>query len=129
MDSVTVDVQDGISAALDRLGDAAAPLLLAVAKESAESIKADVQARIRRQTNGTGRTANAVTVDQVEGGYRVHSGDMQDRAANLPTWLEYGTKHMTPKPAWNAAILLQQGTHMRRLEDAMQAAIDGLGVG
>lgn len=127
MDSVTVEIEDGITKAFDRLGDAALSPLDAVAKAAAESIKAEVQSRIRRLTHGTGRTANAVTVEKVEGGYRVHSGDMQERAANLPIWLEFGTKHMMPRPAWNAAILLENGTYLRRVEEALQVTIDGLG--
>lgn len=118
---------DSLTPAFNRLGDVASVILLEIARETAESFKAGVQSRLRRQTHGTGQTANAVTVEQVEGGYRVHSGDMGDRAANLPIWLEFGTKHMTPKPAWEAERLLAQGTYLRRMEDGMQQAIDGLG--
>lgn len=119
--------QDSLTPAFNRLGDVASVILLAIAKETADALKAGVQSRLRRQTFGTGQTANAVTVERVEGGYRVHSGDMGDRAANLPIWLEFGTKHMTPRPAWEAERLLASGTYMRRVEDGLQQAIDGLG--
>lgn len=128
MADVTVTVEhDSLTAAFDRLGAQAQAVLLAIAKETADELKAEVQARLRRQTAGTGRTANAITVEKQDTGYRVHSGDMGDRAANLPIWLEFGTKHMTPKASWEAARLLLSGTYIRRVEDGMQRAIDGLG--
>lgn len=127
-DGVTVEIQDGISKAFDRLGDAAAPLLLAVAKEAADDFKSEVQSRLRRRwPGGTGRTAGAVSIEAVGGGYRVTSGDMGGRPDNLPVWLNYGTKFMTGEAAWDATRLLLAGTYTRRMEDAMQQAIDGLG--
>lgn len=128
MADVTVTVEhDSLTVAFDRLGAEAHAILMAIAKETADELKAEVQARLRRQTSGTGRTANAITVEKQDTGYRVTSGEMGDRPANLPIWLEFGTKHMTPKASWEAARLLLSGTYIRRVEDGMQRAIDGLG--
>lgn len=120
--------QDTLTPAFARLGDQAAVVLLGIAKDTADEFRAEVQSRLRRRwTGGTGRTANAVTVEKVEGGYRVTSGEMGDRAANLPLWLNYGTKHMTGEAAWDATRLLLSGGYMRKVEDGLQQAIDGLG--
>ena len=129
MDSVTVVVeQDTLTPALARLGAEADRVLKAIAKETAERIKDDAQGRLRRQTSGTGRTADAITVEEgADGYYKVTSGNMGDRPANLPIWLESGTKHMTAKPYFYGAVQLEAGTYLRRVEQAMQDAIDGLG--
>jgi len=121
---------DQITQAFDRLGDAAHAVLSELAMETANSLKAEMQGRLRRQTAGTGRTADAITVERTPDGYaRVSSGDMGSRAANLPIWLEFGTKHMTARPYFYGAIALEHGTYLRRVERALQDAIDGLGGG
>lgn len=128
MADVTVTVEhDSLTVAFDRLGAEAQAVLMAIARETADELKAEVQARIRRQTAGTGRTANAITVERQETGYRVTSGEQNPRPANLPIWLEFGTKHMTPRPAWEAARRLLSGTYVRRVESGLQRAINGLG--
>lgn len=120
--------QDTLTPAFARLGDQASAVLLAIAKETADDFKGEVQSRLRRRwTGGTGRTAEAVTVEKVEGGYRVTSGDMGDRPDNLPIWLNYGTKFMTGEAAWDATRLLLAGSYVRRVEEGLQRAIDGLG--
>lgn len=123
---VTFD-HDSLTAAFDRLGQEADAVLMEIARETADELKAEVQARLRRQTAGTGRTANAITVERQQTGYKVTSGDQNPRPANLPIWLEFGTKHMTPRPAWEAARLLLAGTYERRVANGLQRAIDGLG--
>lgn len=128
MDLVTVTVeQDTLTPAVERLPAALSSLLDAVARDTAHRLQAEVRARIRRQTAGTGQTEAAIVVEKIDGGYRVSSGNQGKRPAMLPIWLEYGTKHMHPRPAWAAAAALEEGTHRRRVEDAMQAAAEGLG--
>jgi hypothetical protein len=125
--SVTIE-HDTITQAMTRLGDAADAVLRDVARDTADKLKAEMQARLRRQTSGTGKTADAVTVETTEDGYaKVTSGEMGSRPANLPIWLEFGTKHMTARPYFYGSIRLEQGAHLRRVEDALQQAIDGLG--
>lgn len=118
--------------AIDRLGDEATRVLDLVAKETATAIQRDARDRLRRQTHGTGATADAITVipsSAPGGGYVVVSGDMGSRAANLPIWLEFGTKHMTPRPYLLAAARLEEGSYLRRVEVGMQEAIDRVGLG
>lgn len=129
MSDVTVTIeQDTLTPAFGRLGEEGARVLKLVAKETAESLQAGVRARLQRQIpGGTGRTVAAITVEEQTTGYRVTSGEQNPRPANLPIWLEYGTKHMHARPAWNAEILLHNGPYVRRVEEALQRAIDGLG--
>lgn len=129
MSDVTVTIeQDSATQAFERLGPAAAAALKGLAKETAYSLQAGVRSRLQRQIpGGTGRTVGAITVEEQATGYRVTSGDQGPRPANLPIWLEYGTKHMSPRPAWDAEIRLHAGPYNRRVEDVLQRAIDGLG--
>lgn len=127
--TVTTEIEhDSITSAFARLGDAANAVLSDLARETAHTLQREMQGRLRRQTSGTGRTADAITVEKSDDGfYRVNSGNMGDRAANLPIWLEFGTKHMTARPYFYGAIQLEQGTYLRRVDEALQQAIDGLG--
>ena len=127
--TVTTEIEhDSITPALAKLGDAANAVLSDLARETAHTLQREMQGRLRRQTSGTGKTADAITVEKSDDGfYRVNSGNMGDRAANLPIWLEFGTKRMTPRPYFYGAIALEQGTYLRRVEDALQQALDGLG--
>lgn len=129
MDSVTVTVEhDSLTPALERVSVAANAALVELARTTAASLQTEMRSRLARQTSGTGQTAEAITTEQGDNGYyRVTSGNMGARAANLPIWLEFGTKYMTPRPYFYGAIELEAGTYLRRAEDAMQAAIDGLG--
>lgn len=126
---VTTEIEhDSITPALARLGDAANAVLSDLARETAHALQREMQGRLRRQTSGTGKTADAITVEKSDDGfYRVTSGEMGSRPANLPIWLEFGTKHMTPRPYFYGAIALEQGTYLRRVEQQLQNAIDGLG--
>ena len=127
--TVTTEIEhDSITSAFARLGDAANPVLSDLARETAHTLQREMQGRLRRQTSGTGRTADAITVERSDDGfYRVNSGNMGDRAANLPIWLEFGTEHMTARPYFYGAIALEQGTYLRRVEQRLQSAINGLG--
>lgn len=126
--TVTTEIEhDTATTAGERLVSALAVSLESVSKDTAERLQSGVRERIRRQTSGTGRTEAAVTVEKVDGGYLVTSGNMGDRSEMLPVWLEHGTKHMTARPAWRAAAQLEEGTHRRRVEEAMAASAEGLG--
>lgn len=128
MDAVTATIeQDTLTPAFDRLAESASAILDGIAKTTAEGLQAGVRGRLQRQLHGTGKTADAVTIERVEGGYRVTSGTQAPRPANLPIWLEFGTRHMHPRPAWEAERLLWASTYWRRCEEGLQHAIDGLG--
>ncbi len=129
MDSVTATVEmDQITRAFDRLGDVAQAALSDLARDTANSLKAEMQGRLRRATSGTGRTADAITVARTDDGYyTVTSSELGSRPGMLPIWLEHGTRHMSAKPYFYGAVQLESGTYLRRVENALQSAIDGLG--
>ncbi len=85
--------------------------LKTTARASAGRIATNAKAILRSKTHGTGRTANAIRVldESRDKQYVVNSPGDPDRPANLPIWLEYGTRFMTAKP------------HMRPAADAESA--------
>jgi hypothetical protein len=129
VDSVTVTVEmDQITQAFDRLGALAHAALSDLARDTANGLKVEMQGRLRRQTSGTGRTADAITVTRTNDGYyTVESRELGSRPAMLPIWLEHGTRHMAEKPYFYGSVQLEHGTYLRRVEHALQRAIDGLG--
>jgi hypothetical protein len=101
-----------LQAAIAKLPDAVTAALKVEAHASAQRIAAHAAALLRAQTHGTGRTAAAIRVLE-EGGDRqfvVNSPGTADKPANLPIWLEYGTRFMAARP------------HMRPAADAESAA-------
>lgn len=127
-DSLVIDVDArAVLAMLDQLWDAARDRLDAAARETAEAVRTEARARLARQTAGTGRTAEAITIDTIKGGYRVYVGEVSGRARNVPYWLEEGTVRMRPRPFMRSAAVLEEGPHLRRVRAALQAAVDEVG--
>lgn len=130
-DGLRIDVDaTSVLRALDRLDDRAAVALKAAARETAEVIRDNARARLAAQTAGTGATAEAITIDDIRGGFRVYVGPVAQRAENLPLWLEEGTtgrRAMSARPFLFAAARLEEGPHLRRVSDALQAALIGVG--
>ena len=73
---ITSEIEhDRITPAFARLGDAANAVLADLARETAHTLQREMQGRLRRQTSGTGKTADAITVERSDDGfYRVTSG-------------------------------------------------------
>lgn len=121
-----------VLAAMDRLGDRVASHVKAAAKVTADAIAKETRARIPRRAGGptySRHTAEGVTVEEA------HSGDgyvvfiAQPDMAGLPGWLEFGTKYMPPRPALFASATLERGSHDRRIVEAVNDAIEGVGLG
>jgi hypothetical protein len=110
--SATVTGLRELQAAIQKLPDAVTAALKAEARASADRIAAHAAALLRAQTHGTGRTAAAIRVleEGADKQFVVNSPGTADKPANLPIWLEYGTRFMTAKP------------HMRPAADAESAA-------
>lgn len=132
---IDVDTQD-LLAALAALPAELAPLLKAVAKQTAENIAREARARLQRQLgpHATGETVAAITVEEIPGGYMVWVP--LPRMPNLPLWIERGTKrgkpgsHTSPaRPFLYASALLEAGAYRRRIVDAITSAIDAKGLG
>lgn len=126
------------------------PYLRAASKETAERIADGARARVPRRT---GRVAASIgvqpdtTVSGLKGeGFLVGaflepqvriSGHTSRKTGrfhtqrvtqdNLPIWLEFGTVKMTPRPFLFVAARLEEDPHRRRMEEALQAGLDGVG--
>lgn len=120
---------------LDLLGERAEDAVHEASGETAEAIQMEARARVRRDT---GRLSEAITREEADEplrGFRVFVAKMSDpnggtRAANFPLWHEYGTKYVEAQPFLTNSARLEEGPHMRRIEDALQESIDevnGLG--
>ncbi len=97
-----------LEAGIERLEPSVTAALKQTARESAGRIASHAAQLLNSQTHGTGRTAAAIRVldESDRKQYVVNSPGHPDRPANLPVWLEFGTRYMTAKP------------HMRPAADA-----------
>lgn len=108
-------------------------------KVTAERVQAAARARVARRT---GRTAAGISVEEThdQQGYVVLPYDVQfeqalisagndQQPANLPYWLEFGTKTMRKRPYFFAGVELERDPHDRRIREAIQTAIDDAGLG
>jgi hypothetical protein len=122
--TITVDPAP-LLAALEAVPAAVQALLKAAAKITAEAIATEARARVRRRT---GRTGDAITVEETHDGtgYIVFIGD---RRQHIGSFLEFGTKFMTPFPFLFVAARLAERAHDERARAAVQAAIDEQGLG
>jgi hypothetical protein len=133
---VTVD-EAAVVEALLALGDFAQPYINEASRESAQSVEREVVARLRRQlVNPTGQTEAGVVSRPAYGGNGYVVIASRDWMPNLPLWIEKGTKKGRPgssaqpaRPFFYVSAALEEGAHFRRLEDALQDAIDARGLG
>ena len=146
-DQITAELDAGsLIDAMDRLGN---EVLLrhtkGAALVTANNIAAEAQRRIRRRT---GTTAAGITVveDHEREGYVVKMGDVRGpnarqipgsrrrlsvhtNDAHVGTYLEYGTRDMGAFPFFWQSARLEYGPHDRRMKEAVQDAIDEVGLG
>lgn len=123
-DRLTIDVDAStLLQALDRMDDVVGAALKVVARDTAERIRDGARARLQAQTRGTGQTADAITIEDIPGGYKVFVNTPGNRPENLTIWLEFGTQKMTARPFMFAAARLEEGGHMRRVEAALREAV------
>lgn len=123
---MTVDVDTtALFAAMDAVPAAVLAYLKPAAKITAENIKREQQARIKRRT---GKTGDAITVEETHDGtgYVVFVGKQRTHVAHF---LAFGTKFMSGDDFFFAAARLEEGAHDRRGRAAVQEAIDAKGLG
>jgi hypothetical protein len=139
MDQVTaeLDTTDLVAAfqLLGALGDAA---VFQASGGTANVIVAEAKTRLARYlgATATGKTEGGIVCypDRTGRGWIVESS--RDPMPALPIWIEKGTKKGEPGSHTEAArayfypaIQVEEGDHYRRIEDAMQAVIDAVGLG
>lgn len=120
---ITITGLDEFKRAVDALPREVTLKLRAVAWRTSREVKDTAQRLLRAQTHGTGKTANSIhVVEEAERKqFVVLVGGNPDRPANLPDWLEFGTKHMTAKPYIRPAADMAKDGY---LSDMEAAAVD-----
>jgi hypothetical protein len=126
-DSLTIDVDDhALLAAFDALPEAVMSYAKPAALVTAKNIAAEAGRRVARRT---GKTAEGITVEETHAGDGYIVWVKRPELPNLPTWLEFGTEHMTARPFLFASAQLEVGAHDRRVREAVQDALDAQGLG
>jgi hypothetical protein len=138
-DGFVIDVEEAaVIDALETLGDFAQPFVNSASRESAESMETEAVSRLRRQLgpNATGETEAGIESRPAYDGNGYVVVASNDRMPNLPLWKEKGTQkgdlgsHTEPAtPFFYISAELEKGPHFRRLEDALQDAINQKGLG
>lgn len=135
MGDMTISVDN--AALLKAMDDIAGPVMLAftlpAAEISADNVVHEAQSRVAR---ATGETANGIHKEESRNGEGYVVLDFNTRMPNLPLWLEMGTDRGRPRshsmpsrPFFFSSAELEQGPHQRRMTEAVQAAIDSVGLG
>ena len=107
-------------AAVEQLPRAVTLALRGVAWQSSRRIQEDAKRRLRAQTHGTGKTADAIVVieEAEEQQFVIASqGDAGD-AANLPLWLEFGTVKMSARPYMRPSALAESDRYRQEMAKA-----------
>jgi hypothetical protein len=140
-DKLTIDVDTrALVAAMDRLGASAIQHTKRAAKATADRIVVEARARVRRRTGVTAASIHAeetrngdgwVVLPWDEGFARslAESGNNDRVNFSLPGWIEFGTDHMPARPYFFAAARMEEGTHDRRMRQAIVDAIEEVGLG
>ena len=129
--------------AVDQFPAAHTAKLRALAEETALRVRDDAKAILRSKTHGTGKTADAIVVEEdaanqaflvkspgvphqrlslhrMKRSGRMHTQKVTQN--NLPIWLEYGTVDMTARPYMRPAADRAQARYRRDMEAASAEA-------
>lgn len=113
------------------LGKALAPFIKGASRVSADHIAVDAAARLSRQLSGTstGATVAGIKVKSSGAfGWVVVSGNA--KVPMLPRWLEHAFKNVARrKPFLMASATLEQASHTKRIDAAIQAGLSEYGLG
>jgi HK97 gp10 family phage protein len=126
MDSLVVAVDDtALLAALHAIPDAVLAHLKPESKVTANNIASEARRRVQRRT---GATSEAITVEETRNGdgYVVFVGKAR---GHVGRYLEWGTTFARAQPFLFASARLEEGAMLGRARLAIQAAIDGEGLG
>ena len=123
--TIDVDTAD-LFAALDALGREADAVLKPVALATAQAIQREARARVRR---ATGATASKITIEPTRDGTGYVVFVNQPENPGLAGWIEFGTIKMSARGFLFTSARLEESGHLRRVGDAVQGAIDALGLG
>jgi hypothetical protein len=125
-DAITASVDaTELLALLDRVGPSIEFHARDVARETAGRIVTEAQARVARRG---GTTARGIHMDFTRDGkgYVVLAYE-PDVQAPVDKYLEAGTKFMLAQPFFFASAEIENGPHLRRLQDRVQDVLTDLG--
>lgn len=137
-DGLTIEADvDALVAALTAFGEDAGPAMLVVAFETGDAVAREARARLQRQLGpgATGLTLAGITVRKSYDGQGVVVLSEREPFPNVPLWLEKGTKRghgkhaNVARPYFYVSAELEQGPHLRRVEEALQALMQAKGLG
>jgi len=131
---LTISVENAdLLRAMDALGPAALVFTKAAARVTADRIVGEAQSRVAR---ATGETAAGIHKEETNNGDGYVVRDTNRRMPELPTWLEFGTSQgkkgshsSLARPFFFVSAQLEAGAHDRRMHEAVQDAIDAVGLG
>ena len=114
-----------LTAQIGRLDAVVTARLKQTAKASADRIAAHAAAILRSTTHGTGRTANSIRVldESSDKQYLVQCPGDSEQPANLPMWLERGTRYMSARPFMRPAADAEEARYRREMIAAAEGAI------
>lgn len=138
-DGLTIEMDDeAVIRAIAQYGAVAQPLLNGASLVTANAIKREADARLRRQLgpDATGQTASGLTVRKAYDGNGYILIAEREPFPNLPWWIEKGTEKgkphshkALPRPFFYVSALLEEGNHRRRIIEALQQAASTTGLG
>jgi hypothetical protein len=124
-DDITVDVDaTAVLAMFEALGEAAEKHVHDASRITAQRLQQEARARARRRT---GLLAQSITVEEAGpplNGYRVFVAEMGNRSRMFPIWHEFGTRFMSPQSFMYSSAALEEGPHLRLVEEALVEAIE-----
>jgi len=109
----------------EALPDEVKAKLKQVAADTAERIRAGYVQRLTEQTHGTGKTARSARVldESDENRFVVNVPGDPSQPANLPRWLEYGTRFMEARPALRPAGDAENERYKSDMADAAESVL------
>jgi hypothetical protein len=125
MFTASVDSQ-AVIAMLGRVGPSSDYVCREVARDTAKRIVAEAKARVRR---ATGATESGIHWELTRDGkgYVVLAYRAGAQTARVDYLLQYGSVRMYAKPWFFSSAYLEEGPHMRRLEEALRKFLEDVG--
>lgn len=124
---LTIEIDnEGLLEGLTRFGAFAGKHLKDAAYITAQNVRREARARVRR---ATGATAQGITVEEThqKDGYVVFP--FRPENPGLPGWIEMGTEKMKARPFLLNSARLEEGAHLRRIAEALDYAAEDAGLG
>ena len=113
-------------ALMDRVGPSLEFHTRDVARETAGRVVAEAERRVER---ATGKTAEGIHAEMTKDGkgYLVMGYTAGAQPSPVDIYLEFGTEYSYKRPFLFSSALLENGPHLRRMQERVQQVLDDLG--